>query len=84
MSTVLAVGRFAFLATIPVVLVYWLAYFIILTKRDSPEPEVSEESHLTSQPPPVRSLAKSARHHTYQAIPTEGRSLCDHSDITMM
>jgi hypothetical protein len=39
-------NKFAFLATVPVVLLYWLAYFLILTKGESPPPEDDERSRL--------------------------------------
>lgn len=41
--------RFAFLATVPVVFIYWLAYFIILTKGESPPSKDDERSRLIGQ-----------------------------------
>lgn len=37
-------SRFAFLATAPVVFIYWLAYFVILTKGEPPQQETMQES----------------------------------------
>ena len=74
--------RFAFLATVPVVLVYWLAYFVILTKGDSPQ--AGSDEHLNPRPPKPRSLAKSVRSRNYQALPAEGRPEFADDNIMMM
>lgn len=48
-------SRFAFLATVPVVFIYWLAYFVILTKGETPQQGTTEEpgerSKLINEPP---------------------------------
>ena len=53
------VDRFAFLATVPVVLIYWSAYFIILTKGGSSQ-STDEHGHLYRQP------------HKYHSISSDG------------
>jgi MFS family permease len=42
-------NKFAFLATVPVVLLYWVAYFLILTKGESPPSEDDERSRLVGK-----------------------------------
>jgi battenin len=62
-SKLKGMNKFAFLATVPVVLIYWLAYFVILTKGETPQlvseqASEDERSLLHSQPPNYQAIAE--------------------------